>query len=68
MTLSKRSFFARYLSSNLENMLKRTSVGDKDGVKDVVWLFEASLRSMVDDESFVAKFERFLMLADRLEG
>jgi hypothetical protein len=58
---SKRRYFEKYLQENLEGLLKSLNAGDAEQVSDLVWLFEAAINAMCDDEVLISKMEKAVL-------
>lgn len=59
--MSKRIFYSKYFNQKIDHLLKYLQVTDNYTLSDIIWLMNAYVRSMNDDEQGIALLEKYLI-------
>ena len=61
LTMTKRRYFESLNKRTLERRLRSATFEDREQLSEVVWLFEATVNSMNDQEFLLGKIEMYLL-------
>jgi hypothetical protein len=61
LNLPKRIFFNRYYNHKIDYFLKYLQVTESYTLNDVIWLMNAYVRAMNDDEQGISLLEKYLI-------